>query len=91
MVAAEGGGETNPSLQPNNQRRKPEERRISMTDKELKERIENHAAKLIAAARNMRLEPGLHFLGVYHDDWCDKINGKGPCNCNPETKPLKGL
>jgi hypothetical protein len=85
MVAAEGGGETNPFRQPKNQRRKPEERGISMTDKELKDRID-YVAKLIAAAQNMRLEPGLQFLCVYHDGWCDKINGKGPCNCRPDVK-----
>jgi hypothetical protein len=88
MVAAEGGAETGPPLQPKNQRGKPVERRISMTDRELKDRT-NYVAELIAMARNNLLEPGLYFLCVYHDDWCDKINGKVRCNCNPEKKLMK--
>jgi len=23
---------------------------------------------------------------VAHDDWCDLLAGKGPCNCNPDVQ-----
>jgi hypothetical protein len=30
--------------------------------------------------------PGqVHEVGVYHDDGCDLLAGRGPCNCNPEV------
>jgi hypothetical protein len=29
--------------------------------------------------------PGLHHVNVYHDDWCDLLAGRGPCNCNPDV------
>jgi hypothetical protein len=24
-------------------------------------------------------------LNIQHDDWCDRLNGVGPCNCDPEV------
>lgn len=32
-------------------------------------------------------EPGVYEATVFHDDWCDLLNGKGPCNCEPEVGP----
>lgn len=32
-----------------------------------------------------QLGPGFHDISVAHDDWCDLLNRKGPCNCNPEV------
>lgn len=33
---------------------------------------------------------GLYNVTVLHDDWCNLLAGKGPCNCNPEVqKPQK--
>jgi hypothetical protein len=29
-------------------------------------------------------EMGVSIITVYHDDWCDLLNQKGPCNCNPD-------
>lgn len=29
---------------------------------------------------------GVHHIHVFHDDWCDLIQGKGVCNCNPVVK-----
>lgn len=34
-------------------------------------------------AQNPRLKGKAFCVRVEHDDWCDQINGKGPCNCNP--------
>jgi hypothetical protein len=32
------------------------------------------------------LQPGqLYTVAVAHDDWCDLLAGRGPCNCNPEV------
>ena len=27
--------------------------------------------------------PGVYHVEILHDDWCDQLNGKGPCNCEP--------
>lgn len=30
-------------------------------------------------------------MEVLHDSWCDRLHGKGPCNCEPlitEPKPI---
>jgi len=32
-------------------------------------------------------EPGVYEATVFHDVWCDLLNGKGPCNCEPEIGP----
>jgi hypothetical protein len=60
-----------------------------MTDEEMRDWMEHYIAELIAAARSMRLEQRLRFFYVYHDDWCDKINRKGSCNCRPDVKVFK--
>ena len=31
--------------------------------------------------------PGFYTMEIAHDDWCDLINDKGECNCNPDIKP----
>jgi len=23
---------------------------------------------------------------IRHDDWCDRLNGRGECNCDPEVE-----
>ena len=33
------------------------------------------------------IKPGtVTHVTVYHDDWCDLLNGKGQCNCKPTVK-----
>ena len=32
-------------------------------------------------------EPGVYEATVFHDAWCDLLNGRGPCNCEPEVGP----
>ena len=35
-------------------------------------------------------KPGsVNHVLVLHDSWCDLLNHKGPCNCNPDVEPLK--
>jgi hypothetical protein len=31
------------------------------------------------------LPPGVYTVDIRHDDWCDQLAGKGPCNCSPEV------
>lgn len=39
-----------------------------------------------AAALLKSLGAGVHHVTIYHDDWCNLTNGRGPCNCNPEVR-----
>ena len=42
-------------------------------------------SKLLAEAS--RLPPGrTYHVNVRHDDWCDILAKRGPCNCNPEVQ-----
>ena len=34
-------------------------------------------------------EPGVYETLILHDEWCDLLNGKGPCNCEPEVGPAR--
>jgi hypothetical protein len=27
---------------------------------------------------------GVFVVNIQHDDWCDLVNGRGECNCEPE-------
>lgn len=47
-------------------------------------KIPAYAADLLRQAMN--LNPGLHLVSIIHDEWCDLLAGKGPCNCNPEMQ-----
>jgi hypothetical protein len=42
--------------------------------------------KLLAQVRHVQLVPGVHVANVYHDDDCDLLAGRGPCNCNAEIR-----
>ena len=35
--------------------------------------------------------PGVYTVEVKHDAWCNLLNGRGECNCNPEVSPPKRL
>lgn len=47
-----------------------------------------YAAEVVALARSLQSErgPGVYHISVYHDDWCDLLNHRGPCNCNFEVR-----
>jgi hypothetical protein len=32
---------------------------------------------------------GLYIATVAHDDWCDLLNKRGACNCNPDVTTAK--
>lgn len=33
------------------------------------------------------LPVGVCSVTIRHDDWCDLLHGRGPCNCDPEVEP----
>lgn len=39
------------------------------------------------------ISPGLYYCRIAHDDWCDFLNDRGKCNCNPEItiKPVDSV
>jgi hypothetical protein len=54
-------------------------------------RRQRYASRVEAAAaralRDGRIQPGsFNLVAVCHDDWCRLLEGKGPCNCNPEVR-----
>ena len=43
--------------------------------------------QMLREAQNLDLsKPGVFVAEVSHDDWCNLLKGKGPCNCNPDVK-----
>jgi hypothetical protein len=55
------------------------------TPKSLK-KIGNYLPKVIASLNGETA--GIFDSVVRHDDWCDLINGKGECNCNPTVETM---
>ena len=47
----------------------------------------NYLAKQFRLLETMPMVKGtVTFASVAHDDWCDAINGRGFCNCDPTIK-----
>jgi hypothetical protein len=47
-------------------------------------------AAVVAGLRSGALKPSQFYrvpVCVYHDDGCDELAGKGPCNCNRAVGP----
>ncbi len=45
-------------------------------------------ARIAEARARGQLRPGtVHVVNVQHDEWCNLLNGLGPCNCNPDVRP----
>ena len=41
---------------------------------------------IVAALRAGKLRPGqLYSVPIYHDDGCDELAGRGPCNCERQV------
>jgi hypothetical protein len=55
-----------------------------MSQGRIKRKTPKYMKGVIAAALAQRA-PGLYSLNVCHDDWCDLLNRKGACNCNPSV------
>lgn len=62
-----------------------------MTAKEVEEGIRsgsilmgNDMRKLLAMDEQGSFPAGLHHVYIRHDDWCDALKEKGPCNCDPD-------
>jgi hypothetical protein len=48
-------------------------------------RAGNYFSSLLAAG--VQSEPGTVSEAIIrHDDWCDLLTSRGPCNCNPEIQ-----
>ena len=62
-----------------------EERRMKRMSK-----IPNYMAAMFEAQAAGVFKPGsVYSTTVLHDDWCDQLNGRGPCNCEPELKVVE--
>lgn len=49
-----------------------------------------YASRLFAGMDSLPLT-GVALTTVQHDSWCDKLNGRGACNCNPDvTRRIAG-
>ena len=47
-------------------------------------------ARVIRFVRENGLDrPGFHHIAVAHDDWCEFLNGRGVCNCDPNLELSK--
>lgn len=51
-------------------------------------KVPRYVAKVLALAATLPSEPAVHHMTVLHDDWCDLLNGRGACNCEPELGPV---
>lgn len=58
----------------------------SMSRKHPHSQTPHYLNKLLSLAGNTQLIPGIHVARILHDDWCDQLTGRGPCNCNPEVR-----
>ena len=45
----------------------------------------NYVSKLTS----LKLDPGVHNVQIYHDHWCQILNGGTVCNCNPDVEVKK--
>jgi hypothetical protein len=48
----------------------------------------NYLPKLIEALQHYPVGQGVNHVSIAHDDWCNLLSGKGPCNCDPEVQIL---
>ena len=55
-------------------------------------RLPRYTKKMLDALQGRQLTPGLHVVRILHDDWCDLLAGRGPCNCDPDVRlpPMQG-
>ncbi len=48
--------------------------------------IPHYLPKVLVKQINTNTRPGrIYHINVFHDDWCDHLNLRGLCNCNPEV------
>ncbi len=49
-------------------------------------KIPNYLPKLREEQSEATTRPGrIYHINTFHDDWCDQLNNRGLCNCNPEV------
>lgn len=54
-------------------------------------RIPNWFIKLLHMGERLEIqvrEAQDFHLHVRHDDWCARLQGRGPCNCDPDLRVL---
>jgi hypothetical protein len=56
--------------------------------KSKKNKTPKYIRKIQKKLENVELPPGIHHVHVLHEEWCDLLNGRGPCNCNAEVEFL---
>lgn len=47
---------------------------------------DNHVRKIAAMLAAGEIGTGCGAIDVLHDDWCDRVNDRGPCNCDPDVR-----
>ena len=52
-------------------------------------KLPNYLAGLLASSAMLKGQTGVHIVTVAHDGWCDQLNNRGPCNCEPIVSPPK--
>lgn len=49
--------------------------------------MENFQVKILELVESGKITRGqMANLDIRHDDWCDRLNGVGPCNCDPDIQ-----
>jgi hypothetical protein len=56
-------------------------------------KVPHYTSKLLAVAElaHSRGQRGLIHIEIRHDSWCALLQGRGPCNCNPEVHAGPGV
>ena len=57
-----------------------------MKSKRRNVQIPGYAKKLAELAQDRQLLPGeVYSARIRHDSWCAFLNGRGPCDCDPDV------
>ena len=55
--------------------------------RKMRRKLGNHTYVLGTDFAAGRIKKGtVTIADVFHDDWCDLLSGKGPCNCAPDVR-----
>lgn len=50
----------------------------------------NYLPKIEAIVQDMGCPAGIFDIDVAHDSWCDALNRRGFCNCDPDVRLRPG-
>jgi hypothetical protein len=69
----------------NAQRRRHHKHILIVNPKPEQTKAGNYLTALLAAGAD--IAPGtVHHVSIAHDDWCDLLTSRGPCNCTPDIR-----